>query len=241
MYRRKDVESVNIFHQLTKKQTIKNGYKSFPDAECARIWGTKYYGEWSSKYLMDAPERKRNSVGIVDRKPVENYCGNVYEQINTPIWHGTDFPGDQYKAMSVALYNTIQEAPRIPEPIVAYRLEDPRTANLLDTAWRQREAVMFRPYMSTSLLVDIVDRTGAAYGDRKALMQLYVPAGVAGIYVDAISKREECEVLLQKGQYLRVLRRRRGVAVKRRYVKETGKYVDVVKDIYECILLPNIT
>jgi hypothetical protein len=228
---------MKFFQHLRNPGINRADYKNFTEPKEASDWGATHYGDWSIAYSNDEPNRVKNSVGIYAKNPIECYCGNVYRDINPPLWNDMEFRDDQLLEMDAALHSIIQNAPRIPEPIVVYRLEGSRTVELLDNALRRHENLAYKSYMSTSLLASIANRTGANYGDRRALMRLYLPAGTAGIYVDKICNREEYEVVFQKGRVLRVLERHRHQIIGYRHDNRTGKDVSVIKDLYDCAIV----
>lgn len=219
---------MHIFERFRKQKIVAEDFKHFLEADSASRWGTAHYGAWSAEYKGAQQDRKRNSVGLLGKSPIENYCGNIYQHINQALWVKDKTLSTQYQEMEGMLHSIIDAAPHIPEPIVLYRLEDPHTVALLDAAYRKRQVVEYKSYISTSMLESIAERGEAVYAGRQNMLKLYVPAGVSGIYVDDICNREEHEIVLQRGQKLQVLR-------KRKRQRLAGS--NTVKDIIECLLI----
>ncbi len=77
--------------------------------------------------------------------------------------------------------------------------------------------------MSTSLIKDIVDQE-ESYAAENNLLKIYVEKGTIGVYVNAVTKRSEEEMLLFPNMYL-------GLIGYPYNDKESGKI------IYECKLI----
>lgn len=210
-----------------------DSYREFKTRKEVCNWSAEYYGAWSKEYLAGLSERDRNRVGWLARQPIEQYCGEAFREINLALWSGKALL-NQYDEMESLLRNIISSAPHIPEPLIAYRLENSNVLTLVDASLKTGKPFEYKSYMSTSLLTDIMTWTTATFSDRNALLKLYIPEGTPGIYVDDIHNREESELILQRGLKVRVLRRRRNQVIGQRQDENSRAMVNVEKTVYEC-------
>lgn len=209
------------------------GYRELKSREEVCAWGAEHYGTWAKEYLAGLAERDKNRIGWLARQPIENYCGEVFREINPALWSGKALP-DQYDEMESLLKNIISSAPHIPEPLTAYRLENNNVLALVEASLKSGKPFEFKSYMSTSLLTDIMTWTTATFSDRDILLKLYIPEGAPGIYVDDICNRGESELILQRGLKVCVLRRRRNQVIGQRQGENSHAMVNIEKTVYEC-------
>lgn len=231
---------MSIFDFLWKsKRKITNTdmYREFKDEKEIRDWGAEHYGTWSQEYLAALPERDKHREGWLARQPIENYCGEVFRDINPALWTEKTL-SDQYMEMELLLKNIIASAPHIPEPVTAYRLENNHVLAFIESSLKSGKPFTYESYMSASLLMDTMLWTEATYSDRNALLKLYIPSGTPGIYADVICNRNERELLLQRGLRVRVLRHRRNEIIGKRFDKGSGRERLVKKTVYECQVVP---
>lgn len=210
-----------------------DSYREFKTRDEVSAWGLKHYGAWSKEYLSALPDRDRHRNGWLARQPIENYCGEVFREINPALWSGKVLP-DQYAEMESMLRSIISSAPHIPEPVIVYRLENRNVLALVENSLRSGRPFEYKSYMSTSLLTDIMTWTVASYSDRDTLLKIYIPTGTPAVYVDGIRDRGESELILQRGLKLSVLRRRCNQVIGQRQDENTHIPLNVRKTVYEC-------
>lgn len=135
--------------------------------------------------------------------PIECYCGDTYRKINDFLRKEVDSESNIYREMADILSIVLCSAPRIPTNIVLYRLVDDKfVSELIEQNKQDRPTpIQEKGFMSTSLLRDIVYADGA-YACENNLLKIYVESDTIGIYVNAITKRSEEEMLLFPNMYL---------------------------------------
>lgn len=226
----------DLLRRANKALGDADNYREFQSRAEVCDWGAEHYGAWSKEYQAGFSERDKDRIGWLARQPIENYCGEVFREINPALWSGKTLP-DQYDEMEHLLRNIISSAPHIPEPLIAYRLENNNVLALVEASLKNGNTFECKSYMSTSLLTDIMTWTAATFSDRDALLKLYIPEGTPGIYVDGICNREESELILQRGLKVRALRRRRNQVIGQRQDKNSHAMMDIKKTVYECQIL----
>ena len=203
----------------------KEKYKEFETIAEAYDWGMKHYSSWTRRYksIMGLAEKV-----LKDRlctSPLEDYCGNLYRQINEFLRYGTDDECNTYRELAHVLSFVLCSAPKIPCDLILYRLvNDEFIKHLIENNKKKREEPMQeKGFMSTSLTKNIV-YAGEAYAKENNLLKIFVPKETMGVYVNGVTKRSEEEMLLVPNRYLAL--------VTYPYKdKETGK------TIYECRLI----
>lgn len=227
---------LDLLRRKDKALGDKDSYREFKSREEVCDWGSEHYGAWSKKYLAGISERDKNRIGWLARQPIENYCGEVFREINPALWSGKAL-SDQYDEMEHLLRNIISSAPHIPELLIAYRLEDERNIKQLRESLDKKTPFIYKAYMSTSLLMDNMLWTQAIYSDRKTLLKIYVSAGTPAVCVNGIVDRGENELLLQRDLNVRVLSCKYNQVIGQRKDENSCTTVNVRKNVYECQIL----
>ncbi|MBQ9990562.1 MAG: hypothetical protein IJP31_06430 [Lachnospiraceae bacterium] len=157
--------------------------------------------------------------------PIECYCGHSYRQINNFLRNGLDSEGNLYREVADILSIVLCHAPRIPCDIVVYRFVNSEFISELikDNKEDMPFPIQEKGFMSTSLIKDIVNQE-EPYATSNNLLKIYVEKGTIGVYVNAVTKRSEEEMLLFPNMYL-------GLIDYPYHDKDSGK------TIYECKLI----
>lgn len=199
----------------------KNSYVHFMGEKETEQWGMLHYNQWAIKYKMIMNMAQDVFRGTYAYNTVEVYCGYKFREINTFLRTGIDCENRTYREVADILALAICSAPRIPCDVVLYRMvEDDFIKQLIQcNKGCNPVPVLEKGFMSTSLLKRI-----AFEDDRKNLLKIYVEKNTCGIYVNAVAKRDEEEMLLLPNMYLRLIEYPY-------FDEESGK------TIYECKLI----
>lgn len=196
------------------------GYIEFLEKEETEKWGKKYYGEWAENYK----KLMRSANGYTKDESclysIEQYCGYNYKQINKGLRNGFDTGNPTYRILANILAMVLCSAPRIPCDIVLYRIIDIETMKIVLDNNKQFVQSKENGFISASMLKTIVN-SDEEYARGEILLKLYVPKGTVGVYVNEVTRRNEEEILLPPGLYLKII---------------GEPYEDVMskKTIYEC-------
>lgn len=233
----REVICMGILDLLRRKDKVlvdKDSYREFKSKDEVQCWGIEQYRDWTQDYLKKFPKSKH--APDLTLHPIENYCGTVYEPINTALWTGKKLD-NLSEQLEPLLKEIIQSAPHLPEPVVVYRLEDERNIKQLRESLDKKTPFIYKVYMSTGLLMDNMLWTQARYSDRKTLLKIYVPAGTPAVYVNGICDRDENELLLQRDLNVRVLSCKYDQVIGQREDKNSRTTVNVRKNVYEYQIL----
>ena len=203
----------------------KEGYKEFRTASEAEEWGMKHYLSWGNNYKKTMGLAKKVVKTSLCTVPIECYCGHSYRQINNFLRKGCDSEGNLYREVADILSIVLCNAPRIPCDIVLYRFVNIEFINELIKYNKQDtpSPVQEKGFMSTSLIKDIVNQE-ESYATCDNLLKIYMEQGTIGVFVNAVTKRSEEEMLLFPNMYL-------GLIDYPYHDKDSGK------TIYECKLI----
>jgi hypothetical protein len=201
-------------------------YCEFLSVEVAEAWGKTHYGDWSENYKTEC-----------DTTVLCNYCGFRYIHINKYLRdENKTWPYDTTAIENEieTLKTTINEAPRVPENIIVYRVVAKSIIEKIieasESYCKTNEWFCEKGFLSTSLIsepaLDIRDRNGD-----NCLLRIYIQKDTQGAYVYLIvgSRREEQEMLFLPDCYLRLINRKwwRSLFCS----KKIGKY-----QVYDCEL-----
>lgn len=181
----------------------KEKYKEFKNAEEAQVWGMTHYGHWAEQY-KNTMKFARNAVkGSLCTAPLECYCGYSYRQINQFMRNDADNEYNTYRELADILSIVLCSAPRIPCNLVLYRLVNEEFIEKLIEANKENTPtpIQEKGFMSTSLLKDITNES-EPYAAENNLLKIYVQEETIGVYVNAVTKRSEEEMLLFPNMYL---------------------------------------
>lgn len=213
------------YGKLSWKIDDKKKYLEFKNHEEAKIWGIEHYNNWSDKYKQIMQMSKNVIKGSFFSAPLECYCGYSYRQINEFLRYERD--GDQhiYRELADILSIVLCSAPRIPHDLILYRMVNDEFIDMLIEKNRQKQPVPIeeKGFMSTSLLKEIAHED-EPYAAENNLLKIFVPKDTIGIYVNAITNRNEEEMLLFPNMFLGL-------------VSYPYKDKKVKKIIYECKLI----
>lgn len=215
----------HIYGKINWHIENKDVYKEFETADEAEEWGMTHYKNWAQSY-KDVMKLAKNSVkGSIFTAPVECYCGYTYRQINNYLRNEIDSESNIYREMADILSIVLCSAPRIPDNVILYRLVNDEFINEFIKLNKQEmpTPIHEKGFMSTSLIKDIVDEE-EAYATRKNLLKIYVESDTMGIYVNAITRRSEEEMLLVPNMYLAL-------------INYPYRDDDIEKMVFECKLL----
>lgn len=136
--------------------------------------------------------------------PVECYCGHAYRQINEYLRYDSTGKYSLYREMADVLAIVLSTAPRIPCDIIVYRLVSDDFIKVLVENNKDLNTTQEKGFVSASLLRSIVNEK-ESYAGHENLLKIYVNKNSIGIYVNAITKRGEQEILLFPNGYFRLI------------------------------------
>lgn len=201
----------------------KEKYREFKNCEEARTWGMAFYKNWSEQYKQIMQMLKNVVKTGLCTAPLECYCGYSYRQVNEYLRNGSDNKKHIYRELSDILSMVLCSAPRIPYDLVVYRMVNDKFIDMLVEKNRQELPTQEQGFMSTSLLKDIANED-QPYATENNLLKIFIPKDTIGVYVNAVTKRSEEEMLLFPNMFL-------GLVSYPYKDKETGKTV------FECQLI----
>lgn len=200
-----------------------SSYKRFDTLDEVSEWGEEHYGEWGKIYKRSMDKAKTILKNPYVEAPIENYCGDVYREINQYLRFGMDNDLHQYRELVDTLIILLVGAPKVTEDLVVYRLVCDKFIEELIRANKRGTPVQEKGFLSTSLLPGIVTLE-EHYSRETNLLKIYVKKDCIGIYVNCVTERSEQELLLLPNGYLGLLR---------------YPYYDknLSKMVWECVLL----
>lgn len=181
----------------------KGEYIEFKSREETQTWGMALYKNWSEQYKQIMQMSKDVVKTSLCTAPLECYCGYSYRQVNEFLRYGMDSENHTYRELSDILSMVLCSAPRIPCALVLYRMVNDRFIDMLIEKNRQElpTPVQEKGFMSTSLLKDIANED-EPYATENNLLKIFVPKDTIGVYVNAVTRRSEEEMLLFPNMYL---------------------------------------
>lgn len=199
------LNNIDAYGDILNLSSSKDEYKHFNDRTEADKWGISIYSDWSRRYKSIVKTAKELSPKIksIPQSALECYCGYSFREINTYM-RGCDSVDEQYKEAADILAFTIASAPRIPENIVVYRGVCDEFIQELIRENKRGIPVVEKGFLSTSLLNNISKADGQ-FAASQYLLKIYVPKGTFGIYVNAVTRRDEYEMLIAPNSYLRLV------------------------------------
>ena len=203
----------------------KANYLNFQNSAEAREWGTKYYSQWGNKYKSTMRVAQNVVYPSSCTNVIEYYCGYSYSQINQYLRIQDKYKFGKYKEMADILCMVLCFAPRIPSDIVVYRMVCDEFIEML-IEYNKMECpipITEKGFMSTSLLKTIA-KQNEPYAARNNILKIYVPADTIGVYVNAVTRRSEEEMLLMPNMSL-------GLAA------YPYNDLEIEKIVYECKLM----
>lgn len=176
-------------------------YRCFNDSDDAKNWGRKYYKDFSVKYEEFNQQLEQLNYIHNSSYCVEHFCGFGYKEMNRYLRNNTI--DSVAKSYTEALTFTILLAPPIPEDIIVYRLV---CHEFVEELKRGNFPVVEKGFLSTSMTTTIT-KLNEHYADYDDMLQIYVPKGLRGLYVDEITTRQENEVIIIPNTYIRLIKK----------------------------------
>lgn len=191
-------------------QTITDldSYHEFTSMKEVNDWGMEKYSDWAKFYKeifrITTQYKEGSTLHVAD--PVDMYLGYMYERINEYL--RKDEPTDSKDNMRLLISNliiAISSAPVIDQKIVLYRQVP---TNMIEEMIVLNKGTDHKPYqekgfMSTSLL-----KTNCAANcvSREYMLKMYVENlhPIHAIYANVIRGRDEAELLLPPGLFIRM-------------------------------------
>lgn len=214
-----------LYGKLQRTIDNKEEYIEFQNPQETEKWGQQYYLEWANKYKKVMQLAEKVITTKTCTKIVECYCGYCYKHINQYLREEVDNESNSYREMANILAMVLSTAPRVPHNVVLYRMVSDDFIKMLIANNKKEMPTPFQEkgFMSTSLLKSIANQN-EPYAVTKNLLKIFAPKDTVGIYVNAVTRRSEEEMLLFPNMYL-------GLISYPYKDKETGKM------IYECELI----
>lgn len=224
LFKKLPPKSNKPFHCSIDKASC-HEFASFNDAEA---WGMNHYSPWAKTYkkvffLSNARYKEHSPLRL--EEPIELYCGYRYQEINDYLRNNTipsTFPKVPIYAATMA--SSILSAPTTNQSLVAYRQVSPSTVQFIMEAHKNETVYCEKGFLSVSLHKETCFEN---CGHELNVLKIYIPKDVPAVYVNAIVRRDEAELLLPPEMFLRL--------VADPYLDSSGKR------IYEVELLDMIT
>lgn len=200
-------------------------YLEFNNQKDAQTWGRNHYKDWADKYKQVMRFSKLSIKGSLSDASLECYCGYAYRQINEYLRYEKDNEHHTYRELADILSIVLCSAPRVPFDLILYRMVNDEFVNMLIEKNKQVSPTPIheKGFMSTSLLKNIANET-EPYASQNYLLKIYVPKDTIGVYVNAVTRRSEEEMLLFPNMFLGL-------------VTYPYKDEDTGKTIFECQLI----
>lgn len=204
---------MNLLKKL-KKKTIKPFHCSIDKAACheftsfddAETWGMGHYSPWAKAYkkvffLSNARYKEHSPLRL--EEPIELYCGYRYREINeylrnTPLTSA--FPNVPVYTATMA--SAILSAPTTDQSLVAYRQVSSSTIQAIVEAHENETVYCEKGFMSVSLHKETCIEN---CGHKADVLKIYLPKDLPAVYVNAIVRRNEAELLLLPEMFLRLI------------------------------------
>lgn len=204
-------------------------YKKFTSVVEARNWGETFYSYWLPKYQLggilkenyetENPEKflegyfsqeelRKLRVDALENKWFSFYCGGNWGlAINEKSRYGCThylFSPKQLVEMQEIMDNRLNKS-YVPENILGYRFLDYRKL-CISTQKRYIHCgavIEDKGYMGVGLVKSALEEE---FGGYDTLLEIMIPQGTKGLYIDLISSRpNEQELLFSRGSRLKVL------------------------------------
>lgn len=191
------------YGKLTWHIDDKEEYFEFKDREEARTWGMEHYKNWAEKYKKVMQLSEMTIKGGLFHAPLECYCGYSHRQINEFLRYEKDDEHHTYRELADILSVVLCSAPRVPRNLVLYRMVNDEFINMLVEKNKQASPtpIQEKGFMSTSLLKNIANEN-EPYTRHANLLKIFVPKDTIGVYVNAVTRRSEEEMLLFTNMFL---------------------------------------
>lgn len=204
---------MNLLKKL-KKKTIKPFHCSIDKAACheftsfddAETWGMGHYSPWAKAYkkvffLSNARYKEHSPLRL--EEPIELYCGYRYREINEYLRNNpltSAFPNVPVYTATMA--SAILSAPTTDQSLVAYRQVSSSTIQAIVEAHENETVYCEKGFMSVSLHKETCIEN---CGHKADVLKIYLPKDLPAVYVNAIVRRNEAELLLLPEMFLRLI------------------------------------
>lgn len=204
---------MNLLKKL-KQKTIKPFHCSIDKAACheftsfddAETWGMGHYSPWAKAYkkvffLSSARYKEHSPLRL--EEPIELYCGYRYREINEYLRNNTltsAFPNVPVYTATMA--SAILSAPTTDQSLVAYRQVSSSTIQAIVEAHENETVYCENGFMSVSLHKETCIEN---CGHKADVLKIYLPKDLPAVYVNAIVRRDEAELLLPPELFLRLI------------------------------------
>lgn len=168
-----------------------------------KIAQTRWIRGFQNAIVKQYGEKWSASLSEEQRRAIKSYTGSSYSDINATLRGLTkEFTSEANKNCAIQIHRVLCEC-EVPCECVVYRgMKSSALGSLEHLTDQELEGVIYTDngFMSTSLSSE--DSFGG-----NVQLEIEVPRGVKGVYVGYISQHghTESEVLLDKGQYMRIL------------------------------------
>lgn len=185
-----------------------DSFHEFQDIKEVNEWGMKNYSDWAKTYKeifrITAQYREGSILHVLD--PVNMYLGYGYKKINEYLRNGESADSKCYIRIQISnLIVAISSAPVIDQKIVLYRQVPAEMIKAMIALNKGADHIPYQEkgFMSTSLL-----KTTCANncGSSEYMLKMYVEnhCPIHAIYANAIHARDEAELLLPPGLFMRM-------------------------------------
>lgn len=204
---------MNLFKKLPPKSN-KPFHCSIDKASChefvsfnaAEAWGMNRYSPWAKTYkkvfsLSTARYQEHSPLRL--EEPIELYCGYNYRETNDYLRNNimpSAFPKVSFFAAT--LVTAILSAPTTDQNLVAYRQVSLSTIQAIMEARKNETIYCEKGFLSVSLHKETCFEN---CGHELHVLKIYIPKDVPAVYVNAIVRRDEAELLLPPEMFLRLV------------------------------------
>lgn len=200
--------TISDIKNWTPRRNI-DGYRLFEGREEARNFGSKTYGEWSSKLVRHYIKKemlygKDNKLNPYEA--LKNYSGSEFAPLNAYLRF------DSYRSITNRLDDMIEnldisfeDVPELNENIITFRRVRLH-GELMDyyQSLQEGDIINDKAYMSTSLILDVATSHGGSFSDDNALLVIKIRKGEKCVFIDEVDGYSEYEMLINKNRSLKV-------------------------------------
>lgn len=184
----------------------KASYHEFTSFDDAETWGMDHYSSWAKTYkkvfFLSSDRYKEHSPLRLD-EPIELYCGYCYREINEYLRN--NYMTSAYPKVSVyaaTMASAILSAPTTDQSLVSYRQVSALTVQAIVEAHENEIVYCENGFMSVSLHKETCIEN---CGHEADVLKIYMPKDIPAVYVNAIKRRDEAELLLPPEMLLRLI------------------------------------
>lgn len=187
-----------------------NDYLQFKTIQEADAWGKAVYGKYGEEYkgisalLRKHAERTRTNWYKISADSIGMYCGNEFKQINS-LMRGISNENADYNIKINNILFSMYRTPVLEQKMILYRVVSQKIISEIMERDKEKFDFLENGFMSTALSYECIKNI-----EEPCMLKIYLNyygcKNVYGLYVNEYTnKRDETELLLMPGLYIRLL------------------------------------